>query len=102
MQQPSFTAPAVSPASVSLGGTGDPPLSGFVERRGSQGGRARPGMGERRQFGSSHQGLSEEGRELAQAIDRYKLDHHRRYITCDEMLTVIQQLGYTRAHLTSG
>ncbi len=51
---------------------------------------------ERRQFGSSHAELSPAARELAEAIDRYKLQHHRRYITCEEMLTVITQLGYHR------
>jgi hypothetical protein len=51
-------------------------------------------MRERRQFGSSHQGLSAAGRELALAIDQYKVRHHRRYLTCDEMLNVLQSLGY--------
>lgn len=78
-----------------------PPVPrGFVERRGQadKGCRPVPGQvsGERRQFGSSHQGLSEAGRELAQAIDRYKLENHRRYITCDEMLTILEGLGYRR------
>ncbi|MCA9140920.1 MAG: hypothetical protein KDB00_29315 [Planctomycetales bacterium] len=65
----------------------------FVDRR-----RERTGQGssERRQFGSSHEGLSEAGRELALAIDQYKLQHHRRYITCDEMLLVITRLGYSK------
>ena len=62
--------------------------------------RRRPGGSngntERRQFGSSHENLSDEGRELALAIDQYKLQHHRRYITCDEMLFVITRLGYSK------
>ncbi len=33
-------------------------------------------------------------RELALAIDQYKLRHHRRFITYDELLGVIQSLGY--------
>ena len=65
----------------------------FVDRRKNSDSN---GTSERRQFGSSHQGLSEAGRELALAIDRYKLEHHRRYITCDEMLLVIKQLGYAK------
>lgn len=65
----------------------------FVDRRSPQPPRQ---TGERRQFGSSHAGLSEAGRELAVAIDQYKLEHHRRYITCDEMLGVLEQLGYRR------
>lgn len=68
--------------------------SGFVDRRGS--GKSTTSPGERRQFGSAHLGLTEEGRELATAIDRYKLEHHRRYITCDEMLAVLRTLGYDR------
>ena len=51
---------------------------------------------ERRQFGSTHAELSDDGRELASAIDAYKLEHHRRYITCDEMLSVMQTLGYSK------
>ncbi len=66
----------------------------FVERRRGPGSR---GTGERRQFGSSHEGLSEAGRELALAIDRYKLQHHRRYLTCDEMLLVLSNLGYSKS-----
>lgn len=66
---------------------------GFVDRRRKGGGRD---QGERRQFGSSHEGLSEAGRELAMAIDQYKLEHHRRYITCDEMLMVLRTLGYSK------
>jgi hypothetical protein len=52
--------------------------------------------GERRQFGSSHLGLSEQGRELAFAIDQYKVQNHRRYLTCDEMLRVLTDLGYEK------
>ena len=66
----------------------------FVDRRRSQSGdRDRP---ERRQFGSSHAGLSDAGRELALAIDQYKIQHHRRYLTCDEMLLVLERLGYVK------
>jgi hypothetical protein len=65
----------------------------FVDRRRNPG---RSGQGERRQFASSHQGLSEEARELAMAIDGYKLQNRRRYITFEEMLHVIHSLGYTK------
>lgn len=68
----------------------------FVDRRRNDGGRS-DGKSERRQFGSSHAALSESGRELAAAIDQYKISNHRRYITCDEMLTVINELGYARS-----
>lgn len=67
---------------------------GFVDRRSST--KGVPARSERRQFGSSHYGLTDEGRELALAIDQYKVEHHRRYLTCDEMLAVITSLGYTK------
>jgi len=51
---------------------------------------------ERRQFGSSHANLSPPAAELARAIDQYKLENRRRYITCEEMLVVIKRLGYSR------
>jgi hypothetical protein len=51
---------------------------------------------ERRQFSNSHEELSPEAAELAQAIDQYKLFHRRRFITYEEMLGVIKSLGYTR------
>ena len=81
---------AVGPSSAgpaSESATGD-----FVDRRNSVGTESE--ASERRQFGSSHAGLSEDGRELALAIDRYKIRHHRRYLTCDEMLSVLATLGY--------
>ena len=69
--------------------------SGFVDRRGNSNPLA--GQSERRQFGSSHAELSDEGRELALAIDRYKVENHRRYLTCDEMLALMRQLGYAKS-----
>lgn len=66
----------------------------FVDRRNSKG--VVSTQAERRQFGSSHNGLSENGRELAFAIDQYKLENHRRYLTCDEMLIVLSDLGYRK------
>lgn len=67
----------------------------FVDRRRSQGNAL--GRSERRQFGSSHSGLSDAGHELALAIDQYKAQHHRRYLTYDEMLMVIRELGYSKS-----
>jgi len=52
---------------------------------------------ERRQFTNSHTELSPDARELAIAIDQYKLRHRRRFITFEEMLTVIRSLGYAKA-----
>lgn len=51
---------------------------------------------ERRQFVNSHSEISTEARELGQAIDQYKLVHRRRFVTYEEMLTVIKSLGYRR------
>lgn len=65
----------------------------FVDRRNYAPGAACPGV-ERRQFTNSHDELSPEARELATAIDQYKLMHRRRFITYEEMLSVIQSLGY--------
>ncbi len=67
----------------------------FVNRRDYTTGTAKPGV-ERRQFSNSHDGLSDEARELALAIDEYKLQHRRRFITYEEMLTVVKGLGYHR------
>ncbi|MCO6459125.1 MAG: hypothetical protein J5I93_27770 [Pirellulaceae bacterium] len=65
----------------------------FVDRRTSFDGHP-PAEGERRQFANSHGHLSPAARELAEAIDRYKLWHRRRFIDCEEMLGIILQLGY--------
>lgn len=82
------TASGVSPLA------GQEPLpTAFVDRR--QNSPALPAS-DRRQFASSHTGLSPEARELAMAIDGYKVRHRRRYITFEEMLAVINQLGYHR------
>ena len=51
---------------------------------------------ERRQFGNSHATLSPDARELAEAIDAYKVEHRRRFITFEEMLKVIHTLGYQK------
>ncbi len=85
---PAFT---VKPVQAAPPSTGPRP---FVERRRSQ--STDPNRPERRQFGSSHTGLSDAGRELALAIDQYKIENHRRYLTCDEILQVLKQLGYSR------
>ena len=51
---------------------------------------------ERRQFGNSYSNLSQEGQELAQAIDTYKMKFRRRYITTDEIILVLKELGYRK------
>ncbi len=67
------------------------PESVFVDRR--QQNASSPGA-ERRQFGNSHHNLTAEGRVLAEAIDAYKVNNRRRYITTDELLQVLNGLGY--------
>lgn len=64
----------------------------FIDRRSKD---SSAGL-ERRQFGNSHATLSPDARELAEAIDAYKVEHRRRYITFEEMLKVIHSLGYQK------
>ena len=67
----------------------------FVDRRLTDPSVDRPAH-ERRQFSNSHQELSPDARELAQAIDEYKLMHRRRFITYEEMLGVVKAIGYRK------
>jgi len=69
------------------------PDATFVDRREGGANPVSPAC-ERRQFANSHDELSPEAKELAQAIDGYKLRHRRRFITFEEMLSVIVSLGY--------
>lgn len=68
------------------------PTQPFTDRR--QSGEQAPHGVERRQFANSYEELSPEARELAQAIDGYKLRHRRRFINYEEMHRVIRELGY--------
>lgn len=70
--------------------------AGFVERRQAPGEDLPPGM-ERRQFSNAYNSLRPEVNELAEAIDRYKLRHRRRFITFEELYDVICELGYRRS-----
>ena len=67
----------------------------FIDRRG-YGSYDAPHGRERRQFADSHDELTADAKELAHAIDAYKLMHRRRFITHDEMLAVFKSLGYHR------
>jgi hypothetical protein len=73
-----------------------PPVEPFVDRR-SYGSQGDAPQRERRQFTNSHDELSPPARELAHAIDSYKLIHRRRFITYEEMLSVVTGLGYTKS-----
>jgi hypothetical protein len=65
----------------------------FVERRNIQDGP--PGV-ERRQFSDGRTEQRPEVRELAEAVDQYKLRHRRRFVTFDELFNVMTALGYHR------
>jgi hypothetical protein len=67
----------------------------FIERRNREFVTGHP-LVERRQFANSHESLSPEARELAVAIDSYKMRHRRRFITYEEMLAVVKSLGYSK------
>jgi len=71
----------------------DPSAIPFVDRRNYEQGA--PGR-ERRQFTNSHEELSPDAREIAQAVDEYKLTRRRRFITYEEMLDVMVSLGYRK------
>ena len=66
----------------------------FSERRGGSEGTP-PGV-ERRQFQDSRENVPPNVRELAEAIDQYKLRHRRRFITYEELYNVMVSLGYHR------
>lgn len=67
----------------------------FVDRRSGKPQDGPTGF-ERRQFTNSHDDLSPDAAELARAIDQYKLRHRRRFINYEEMLGVVQSLGYSK------
>jgi hypothetical protein len=67
----------------------------FIDRRAYDVSGRTPAF-ERRQFTNSYEELSPEALDLARAIDGYKLRHRRRFITYEEMLSVIKSLGYQR------
>lgn len=65
----------------------------FVDRR-QQPSDQRPDGPERRQFSNSYNSSRPEVNELAEAVDGYKLQHRRRFITFEELYDVIASLGY--------
>ena len=85
----------MTPTTPPLPTSDDPASTFFVDRRSGSGTEATPGV-ERRQFANSHHDLSPEARELARAVDAYKVRHRRRFITFEELLQVVTDLGYTR------
>ncbi|MBW3596049.1 MAG: hypothetical protein KY475_02100 [Planctomycetes bacterium] len=73
----------------------EPPLAPFVDRRSTDRSGPSPDY-ERRQFSNSHDNLSPDARELATAVDHYKLVHRRRFVTYEEILGVVKALGYEK------
>jgi len=71
------------------------PAAPFLERREITPTSTSAGH-ERRQFANSHDHLSPEAGELATAIDQYKLQHRRRFINFEEMLSIMKSLGYRK------
>ena len=67
--------------------------STFIDRRGDTEAVGYRGP-ERRQFTDSRENERGEVRELAEAVDQYKLMHRRRFITYEELFNVIEELGY--------
>ncbi len=52
------------------------------------------GGAERRQFTASVTNANPNVAELSAAVDQYKLRHHRRFITFEELYNVMMELGY--------
>ena len=65
----------------------------FVERRSAD--RASGGQ-ERRQFRDGNRSSRPEVAEFADAIDQYKIQNRRRFITFEELYDVMVSLGYHR------
>ncbi len=72
------------------------PTAPFLERRESTPAKSGVAGRERRQFANNHDHLSPEAGELAVAIDQYKLQHRRRFINFEEMLSIMKSLGYRK------
>lgn len=69
------------------------PGAAFTERRQRDAGAAPTGS-ERRQFRDGDRSARPEVSELANAVDDYKVAHHRRFITFEELFDVMTSIGY--------
>ena len=67
----------------------------FEDRRNSLVRRDSPGL-ERRQFSDNHDSLSADAAELGRAVDQYKLQNRRRYVSYEELLAIVHSLGYSK------
>jgi hypothetical protein len=67
----------------------------FEDRRNTLVRRDSPGL-ERRQFSDNHDSLSADAAELGRAVDQYKLQNRRRYVSYEELLGIVKSLGYSK------
>jgi len=67
----------------------------FEDRRNALVRRDTPGL-ERRQFSDNHDSLSTDAAELGRAVDQYKLQNRRRYVSYEELLAIVKSLGYSK------
>lgn len=67
----------------------------FVDRRDPNKQRQNTGL-ERRQFSDGYSNLSADAAELGRAVDKYKVENHRRFVTYEELLSVMIELGYSK------
>jgi hypothetical protein len=89
------TAPPTIKEISDMSATAFSETDSFVDRRGPVQVADQP-LFERRQFANTYDELSPEAADLARAIDGYKVQHRRRFVTFEEMLSVIKSLGYKR------
>ena len=68
----------------------------FEDRRSRSSDNRPEGIPERRQFRDSRNTGNPDAAELGDAIDMYKLNKRRRFITHEELHTVIVGLGYEK------
>jgi hypothetical protein len=91
----STTYPTPGSAGVLTHEAGINPETGnvFSDRRAPRP-EGRSGGPERRQFTTTPSLMRPEVAELAEAVDRYKMEHRRRFITFEELFNVMSSLGY--------
>jgi hypothetical protein len=75
--------------------TDSPRAAQFQDRRNALVRRDTPGL-ERRQFSDNHDSLSADAAELGRAVDQYKLENRRRYVSYEELLAIVKSLGYSK------
>ena len=68
----------------------------FEDRRNRNGEDRPEGLPERRQFRDARNYANPGAAELGDAIDQYKLENRRRFITYEELYDVILSLGYEK------